>query len=70
MAVIVVMVQAVVLYFPAAVPVLSGHENDDYDANGGDDSDDIHIYNGEVYVCMYVTFLLISFSPISGHFWV
>ena len=40
MAVIVVVVQAVVLYFPAAVPVLSGHENDDYDANGGDDSDD------------------------------
>ena len=40
MAVIVVVVQAVVLYFPAAVPVLSAHENDDYDANGGDDSDD------------------------------
>ena len=40
MAVIVVVVQAVILYFPAAVPVLSGHENDDYDVNGGDDSDD------------------------------
>ena len=34
------MVQAVVLYFPAAVPILSGDENDDYDANSGDDSDD------------------------------
>ena len=34
------------------------------------DNDDIYIMVKCMSVCMSVTFLLISFSPISGHFWV
>ena len=40
--------------------------NDDDDDHDYDEYDDIYI----MVKCMSVTFLLISFSPISGHFWV
>ena len=35
--------------------------------NGDDNDDDLYIIGA---VCMSVTFLLISFSPFSRHFWV
>ena len=40
------------------------------DHNDNCDNDDIYIMVKCMSVCMSVTFLLISFSPISGHFWV
>ena len=45
--------------------MMLGHDDD-----VGDDDDDIYIMVKCMSVCMSVTFLLISFSPISGHFWV
>ena len=44
----------------------------DFNSSDGDDhdDDDIYIMVKCMSVCMSVTFLLISFSCISGHFWV
>ena len=43
-----------------------GDDDDDDDDGDDDDDDDIYI----MMKCLSVTFLLISFSPISWHLWV